>query len=200
MRVHIFSTFESSFGTVLDFDPGYAFDSNPDPLSWRRAAVRLVIKRVRADTSLNYFLLRSQPTRIHTLRGIGSMYAWGREEGGTRSNFHFPLPGAGETDGVTSALAPLEASGELLREMAVGRTYRKVLRQKWILRTSTWNEPGGKRKRGRPRKRRIEDIKAITGKYCKKKAMGREIRKMLEVAFTQEGVPVNGTEESYDSV
>ncbi|KAJ0176142.1 hypothetical protein K1T71_008316 [Dendrolimus kikuchii] len=71
--------------------------------------------------------------------------------------------------------------------------------KRWTLETIIWKGPRGKRKRGRPRKRWIEDIKGIAGSEWRKKAMDREVWKKLEEAFTREGVPINSTEESNDS-
>lgn len=71
--------------------------------------------------------------------------------------------------------------------------------KRWTLKTTIWKGPKGKRKRGRPIKRWIEDIKAITGSEWRKKAMDREVWNKLGEAFTREGVPINGTNENSES-
>ncbi|KAJ8727495.1 hypothetical protein PYW07_001614 [Mythimna separata] len=71
--------------------------------------------------------------------------------------------------------------------------------KRWTLESIIWKGPRGKRKRGRPRKRWIEDIEKVAGSEWREKAMDRELWKTLEEAFTREGVPINGTEESNDS-
>lgn len=68
--------------------------------------------------------------------------------------------------------------------------------KRWTLQATIWNGPEGKRKRGRPRKRWIDEIKAIAGSHWRKKATDREVWKKLEEAFTREGVPIDGNEEN----
>lgn len=68
--------------------------------------------------------------------------------------------------------------------------------KRWTLQTTMWKGPKGKRRRGRPRKRWIDDIKTIAGSDWIRKAMDKGIWKKLEEAFTREGVPIIDTGES----
>lgn len=65
--------------------------------------------------------------------------------------------------------------------------------------TTMWEGPRGKRRRGRLRKKRIEDIKAIPGNEWIRKAKDNEVWKKLEEVFTREGVPINGNSDSNES-
>lgn len=67
--------------------------------------------------------------------------------------------------------------------------------KRWTLGTTLWTGPGRKRKKGRPRKRWIDDIKIIAGREWQTKAKDREVWKKLGEAFTQKGVPIDDTQE-----
>lgn len=62
--------------------------------------------------------------------------------------------------------------------------------QRWTLETTTWKGPTGKRKRGRPKNRWIDEIITTTGKEWRTKANNRETWSKLEEAYTQCGVPI----------
>ncbi|CAF4951997.1 unnamed protein product [Pieris macdunnoughi] len=67
---------------------------------------------------------------------------------------------------------------------------------RWTLKTTVWKGPRGRRRRGRPKKRWIEEIEAVEGNEWRKRAIDRVSWKKLEEAFTRKGVPIDGTEGS----
>ncbi|KAA5662277.1 hypothetical protein F3G60_33305 [Pseudomonas aeruginosa] len=59
--------------------------------------------------------------------------------------------------------------------------------KRWTLEITTWEGPAGKRRRGRPRSRWIDEITAATGKEWRNKAKEREEWSKLEEAYTRMG-------------
>ena len=60
---------------------------------------------------------------------------------------------------------------------------------RWTQKVTSWSGPSGRRVRGRPRERWIDDIKRIAGQNWVEKAKERDVWKELEEAYTQKKGP-----------
>ncbi|GBP18009.1 hypothetical protein EVAR_16954_1 [Eumeta japonica] len=56
---------------------------------------------------------------------------------------------------------------------------------RWTKRITTWNGPLGKRSRGRPMERWLDEILKIAGKQLDRKEINRDKWRKMEEAFTQ---------------